>query len=262
MQIAELKDVKLNWRQDGNPNGNVVVFSNSLGTDLRLWDQILPYLPQNLRYIRYDTRGHGLSSCPSAPYAMDDLVSDIESLLDYLNISSCLFVGLSIGGMTGQALASKRPDLIKSLVLSNTATKFGDTSLWNDRIAALKVGGIESLSEAILERWFASSFHKKPELEAWKNMLERTPLEGYIGCCAALSGTDLSKSTSKLSLPVLTIAGAEDGSSPPSLVQSMTDMILSARMVTIDNARHFPCVEKPEEFSHHLLNFMKEIKFV
>ena len=262
MQIAELKDVRLNWQQDGDPDGNVVVFSNSLGTDLRLWDQILPYLPQDLRYIRYDTRGHGLSSCPPAPYAMEDLVSDAENLLDYLNISSCLFVGLSIGGMTGQALASRRPDLIKSLVLSNTATKFGDASLWNDRIKALKTGGIESISDTILERWFASSFHQKSELEAWRNMLERTPLDGYIGCCAALSGTDLSKSTAKLSLPVLTIAGSEDGSSPPSLVQSMTDMILGARMVTIENAGHLPCVEKPKEFSQHLLNFMKETELV
>ncbi len=262
MQIANLKDIKLNWREDGNPQGQAVVFSNSLGTDLRLWDQIIPLLPQEPRYIRYDKRGHRLSSCPPAPYKIKVLVEDIEKLLDHLEINSCLFVGLSIGGMIGQGLASKRPDLIKALVLSNTATKFGDASIWEDRIAAIKTGGMESLSDAIIERWFATQFHQKPELEAWRNMLVRTPLEGYIGCCSAIAGTDLSYTTSRLSLPVLTIAGAEDGSSPPALVQSMTEMISGASMVTIKNAGHLTCVEKPEEFAQHLHGFMKENNFV
>lgn len=262
MQIAELRDVKLNWREDGNPQGKVVVFSNSLGTDLRLWDQLIPLLPQELRYIRYDKRGHGLSSCPQAPYEMTELVEDTEQLLERLNIRSCLFVGLSIGGMIGQALATKRPDLIEALVLSNTAAKFGDASLWEERIATLKAGGIESLSEAILERWFAQEFCQHPEFEAWSNMLQRTPLEGYIGCCSAIAGTDLSSTTSKLSLPVLTIAGAEDGASPPSLVQTLNDMISNACMVTIPDAGHLPCVEQPEALAAHLKKFMKEVHFV
>ncbi len=262
MKIAEFKDVKLNWREDGNPDGKVVVFSNSLGTDLRLWDKIIPLLPQELRYIRYDKRGHGLSSCPQAHYTMDTLVQDAENLLDFLEIKSCLFIGLSIGGMTGQLLASKRPDLIEALVLSNTAVKFGDASLWDDRIEALKKDGLENMVDAIMERWFAPDFHKNPEIEAWRNMLQRTPLEGYIGCCSAISETDLSPKASKLSLPTLCIAGENDGSSPPTVVQFMDDMITSSKMVTIDNAGHLPCVEKPEIFTQHLSSFMKDNNFV
>jgi 3-oxoadipate enol-lactonase len=193
---------------------------------------------------------------------MTELVEDAEQLLDQLEISSCLFVGLSIGGMIGQALASKRPDLISAMVLSNTAAKFGDASLWEDRITAIKAGGIKSLSEAILERWFAPNFHQQPEFEAWSNMLQRSPLEGYIGCCSAIAGTDLSQTTSDLSLPVLTIAGAEDGSSPPSLVRSLNDMISNACMITIENAGHLPCVEQPEAFAVHLNDFIRETKFV
>ncbi len=262
MQVAELQNVKLNWREDGNPQGKTVVFANSLGTDLRLWDQVVAKLPQELRYIRYDKRGHGLSSCPQAPYQMSELVEDAEQLLDQLEISSCLFVGLSIGGMIGQSLAYKRPDLIKAMVLSNTAVQFGEASMWEERIAAIKAGGIKSLSDTIMERWFAPEFHKRSEIEAWRNMLERTPVEGYLGCCGAIAGTDLSRTTSLLTLPVLTIAGSEDGSSPPSLVQTLNDMISGACMEVISNAGHLPCVEQPETFVAHLLKFMKEVDFV
>ena len=113
MQIAEFGDVKLHYRVDGDPNGRPVVFANSLGTDLRLWDQVLPLLPEGLCYLRYDKRGHGLSSCPPAPYSMGSLVSDVERLMDHLNLRDALFVGLSIGGMIAQGLAAKRLDLVR-----------------------------------------------------------------------------------------------------------------------------------------------------
>lgn len=259
MRVADLGDVRLNWREDGDLSGTPVVFANSLGTDLRLWDDVIPLLPDGFRYIRYDKRGHGLSSCPLAPYAMDDLIGDAERLLDHLVAKHAIFVGLSIGGMIGQGLASGRPDLVKALVLSNTAAKFGEASMWNDRIAALRTGGIEALAEAVLDRWFGASFRHGDQIEAWGNMLRRTPLEGYIGCCAAIAGTDLSAATAQLKLPVLGIAGAEDGASPPTLVQSTIDLIAGARMETIAGAGHLPCVEKPADYARLLTAFLKEV---
>ena len=114
MRVADLGDVKLNWREDGDPSGQPVVFANSLGTDLRVWDDVIPLLPDGFRYIRYDKRGHGLSSSPTAPYTMDQLVGDAEALLTLLGVKQTTFVGLSIGGMIGQGLASKRPDLVRT----------------------------------------------------------------------------------------------------------------------------------------------------
>jgi 3-oxoadipate enol-lactonase len=114
MQVFEKNGMHIYYREEGDPDGAPLVFSNSLGTDMRLWDAVIPSLPQGLRVVRYDMRGHGLSDCPNAPYSMGALISDVEALLDHLNISNCLFVGLSIGGMIAQGLATKRLDLIRA----------------------------------------------------------------------------------------------------------------------------------------------------
>jgi 3-oxoadipate enol-lactonase len=258
MRVLKANGVKLNWREDGDPAGVPVVFANSLGTDLRLWDQILPLLPSGLRIIRFDKRGHGLSDCPPAPYAMEDLVSDAAALLDGLGVSACVFVGLSIGGMIGQGLAARRPDLMRALVLSNTAAKMGDAAMWQTRIDAIRAGGIEALADAVMERWFSPAFLARPELSAWRNMLTRTPVEGYVGCCHAIAGADLTESTKALTLPTLAIAGSEDGASPPDLVQGTAGMIAGSRFTVIEGADHLPCVEDPAAYAALLTDFLKE----
>ncbi len=258
MQIADLGDVKLHYRIDGDPDGVPVVFSNSLGTDLRLWDPILPYLPKGLKLIRYDKRGHGLSSMPRGPYSMGALVRDVERLMDLLEIKNALFVGLSIGGMTAQGLAVKRLDLIRAMVLSNTGAKIGTPEVWDQRIAEVKANGIEALADGIMERWFSKGFRSTLELELWRNMLVRQPDEGYAGCSAAISGTDFYTPTSGLRLPTLGIAGSEDGSTPPDLVRETVDLIPGSQFHLIRKAGHLPCVEQPEEYAAVLTKFMRD----
>jgi len=258
MKIADLGDVQINYRIDGDPDGAPVVFSNSLGTDYRLWDQVLPLLPEGLKFIRYDKRGHGLSSCPDAPYSMGALISDAERLLDHLNVKDCLFVGLSIGGMIAQGLAVKRLDLIRAMVISNTGAKIGTPEMWAERIDAANTGGIESLADAVMERWFSKAFRATPDLAAWRNMLTRTPLAGYAGCSAAISGTDFYTTTASLTLPTLAIAGSEDGSTPPDLVRETAELIKGSQFHLIRGAGHLPCVEKPEDFAAALGAFIKE----
>ena len=258
MQIVDFGDVQINYREDGDPNGAPVVFANSLGTDYRLWDQILPLLPAGLRLIRYDKRGHGLSSCPPAPYSMGALVSDAERLLDHLKVRNCLFVGLSIGGMIAQGLAVKRIDQIRAMVLSNTGSKIGTADMWADRIAAVNTGGIEVLADSILERWFSKSFRATDELVAWRNMLTRQPVDGYTGCSAAISGTDFFTTTASLTLPTLGIAGSEDGSTPPDLVRETVELVKGSKFHLIRGAGHLPCVENPHEYAQVLTDFIKE----
>ncbi len=262
MQIADLGDIKLHYREDGDPDGAPVVFSNSLGTDLRLWDQIVPLLPAGLRLIRYDKRGHGLSECPPAPYSMGTLVRDAERLLDHLSVRDCVFVGLSIGGMIAQGLAVKRLDLLRAVVLSNTAAKIGQPSMWADRITAVQAGGIEALADATMERWFSRDFRQSPEMLGWRNMLTRQPTQGYVGCAAAISGTDFYTPTSGLRLPLLGIAGSEDGATPPDLVRETTDLVPGSKFHLIRKAGHLPCVEQPEEYARVLANFLTEIGHV
>ena len=178
MKIADLGDVRLHYRIDGDPDGAPIVFANSLGTDLRLWDPILPHLPAGLKIIRYDKRGHGLSTCPPGPYSMGALVRDVEKLLDHLAVKDAMFVGLSIGGMIAQGLAVKRLDLVRAMVLSNTAAKMGTKDMWQDRIDAIKANGLEALADPVMERWFGKDFRTTAELELWRNMLVRQPAEG------------------------------------------------------------------------------------
>lgn len=262
MQLFDTGDVRLHYRVDGPTDGAPVVFANSLGTDMRLWDPILPMLPEGLRIIRFDKRGHGLSTCPSGPYAMGALITDVEKLLDFLEVKACVFVGLSIGGMIAQGLAVKRLDLVRAVVLSNTAAKIGNPTMWAERIADVKSGGIESLTDAVMERWFSPAFRSSPELELWRNMLVRQPDEGYAGCSAAISGTDFYTPTSGLRLPCLGIAGSEDGSTPPDLVRETTDLIPGSKFHLIRKAGHLPCVEQPEEYARILSDFLRDVGHV
>nr|WP_321459787.1 3-oxoadipate enol-lactonase [uncultured Cohaesibacter sp.] len=258
MQIAKLDNLALHWREDGDRNGKPVVFANSLGTDLRLWDALLPLLPEGLRFIRYDKRGHGLSSCPPAPFTLSDLIDDAEKLLDHLGVSDALFVGLSIGGMIAQGLAVRRPDQIRALVLSNTAARMGDAAMWQQRIALIRQQGMDALADMIMQRWFARPFLASDAQEAWRNMLRRTPLDGYLGCCQALASADMTDILPRILQPTLGIAGALDGACPPKLVEETIEKIPNAHMALIEGTGHLPCVEAPQEFARLLIRFFKE----
>lgn len=258
MPELQLDDVTLHYEESGDPAGAPVVFANSLGTNLHLWDAILPHLPQGLRIIRYDKRGHGESSVPPAPYAMGALVRDVEQLLDHLNVRDAVFVGLSIGGLIGQGLAVKRLDQVRALVLSNTAAKIGTQEMWQDRIDAVREGGIEALADAVMERWFSRDFLASDQLPYWRDMLVSQPAEGYIGCSAAISGTDFYTPTSGLRLPVMGIAGSEDGATPPDLVRETVELVPGSSFHLMRRAGHLPCVEKPEEYAGLLTDFLRE----
>ena len=258
MLMADLGDIRLHYRDDGLADGVPLVFANSLGTDLRLWDQLLARLPAGFRVIRYDKRGHGLSDAPPGRYAMGALVRDLERLLDHLGVREAVLVGLSIGGMIAQGLAVKRPDMVRALVLSNTGFKIGTRAMWEERIAAVEKGGIEALADAVMARWFPPSFRATPECAGWRHMLCRTPARGYAGCCAAIAGTDMTTPTSGLRLPVLGIAGSEDGATPPDLVRETLALIPGSRMVLIRHAGHLPCVDQPLAYAEAINAFLTE----
>ncbi|WP_146348082.1 3-oxoadipate enol-lactonase [Falsiphaeobacter marinintestinus] len=259
MQIADLGDVQLHYDVSGDADGAPVVFSNSLNTDLRLWNGVLARLPKGLKIIRYDMRGHGLSSAPAAPYSMGTLVRDVERLMDLLEVRDAVFVGLSVGGMIGQGLAVKRLDLVRGLVLSNTGAKIGTPEMWADRIATVKEHGLGALTDSTMERWFGKAFRESPEVTLWRNMFSRQPVEGYLGCAAAISGTDFYTPTSGLRLPALGIAGSEDGSTPPDLVRETVALIPGSQFELIRKAGHLPCVDQPDAYADILTRFLRDI---
>jgi 3-oxoadipate enol-lactonase len=236
-----------------------VVFANSLGTDLRVWDAVLPLLPPGLRLIRYDKRGHGLSDSPPAPWRIEDFADDLAGILDALGVTGAAVVGLSVGGLIAQAFAARRPDLARVLILSGTAAKIGTPELWNERIRVVESDGIAALADPILERWFSARFRaENPALALWRNMLTRSPAVGYAATCAAIRDADLTESTRTLRLPTLAMVGDADGSTPPDLVRDTAALIPGARLEVIAGAGHLPGVEQPETVARLIGNFLKE----
>lgn len=246
----------LHVQVDGPKAAPAVVFANSLGTDLRLWDRVLPLLPPGVRYVRYDKRGHGLSSLGGGSQIADH-ADDAIAVIEQVARGPVVFVGLSIGGLIGQVVASRRPDLVRALVLSNTASRLGTPESWQTRINAVIDGGLESIADAVMERWFAPDFRASADLPLWRNMLTRTPPRGYTAACAALAGADQTTATRALRLPVLVIAGDADGATPATTVQATAALIPEAEFHVIPGAGHLPCVETPSVWAALVAPFVK-----
>ncbi|MFN4060317.1 MAG: 3-oxoadipate enol-lactonase [Paracoccus hibiscisoli] len=246
----------LHYRLDGPAGAPVVVMANSLGTDLRLWDAVMPLLPAGLRYLRYDKQGHGLSDLGGAD-RLQDHVDDVVALIDQVAGGPVVMVGLSIGGLIAQRLASTRPDLVRALVLSNTAARLGTPAGWQDRIAAVHAGGTAAIADAVMERWFAAPFRATPELALWRTMLARTGTPGYVAACRALAGADQTQATAALRLPALVVAGGADGASPPDLVAATARLIPGAAFHLIPGTGHLPCVETPAAHAAILAPFIE-----
>ncbi len=237
-----------------------LVFANSLGTDMRVWSSVVDHFAGEHRIVQYDKRGHGLSTGPVTDLTIADLASDLAFLLDHLEITNAVILGLSVGGMIAQELASTRPDLVRGLVLSNTGHKIGTPDMWQTRIDAIEAGGIEPMADAVMERWFSEEFRstRTAELNGWRAMLTRTPAAGYAAVCGAIAKADLTSMTADLTVPTLCIAGGSDGATPPALVRELAGLIAESRYREIPGAGHLPCVEDPTAVIAAITEFFKE----
>ncbi len=258
MQFAELNNVTLHYQVLSAPKDKpVLVFINSLGTDFRIWRDVIVNLAGEYAMIAYDKRGHGLSSIGNSPYKMEDHVGDLVALLDHLKVKNAILCGVSVGGMIAQGVYGSRPDLVRALVLCDTGHKIGTAQMWNDRISALEKGGIESLAEPILVRWFSSVFHEDQPaaLQGYHNMLVRQTLEGYLGTCAALRDADYTAIAKSIAVPTLCVVGEEDGATPPELVAELAGLINGSEFEIIEGAGHLPSIEQPDKLTDLMKKF-------
>jgi 3-oxoadipate enol-lactonase len=264
MAFTRVNGIVLHHQVLGRADGPALVLINSLGSDFRIWQEVVPAFTDRFRVFLYDKRGHGLSDAPAAPYSIDDHADDLIALLDRLRIERAAFVGLSVGGMIAQRLAVRFPERVQALTLCCTAAKIGTPELWAERIAGVENGGIEPLADNVLQRWFTPLFRaaNADEVAGWRNMLVRTPAHGYAGTCAAIRDADLRADAGRIEVPTLCIAGDQDGSTPADVVKGTADLIPGARFALIEGAGHIPCVEKPAVLSHLINRHLQEAGLV
>lgn len=259
---VEVSDISLNILDHGPKDAPAVIFVHPLGTNLRIWDDVCAQMPKTLRLVRYDTRGHGASDVPPAPYRMGQLVTDAEQVLNHLNIKDAVFVGAGLGGLTAQGLAIKRLDQVRAMVLCGTAAKLGPPAVWDRRIDQIKAGGMDAIAQMIAERSFTRAGRGTPNVRHWGEVLKHTDPVGYIGNCNAISGTDFYTPTSGLRLPSLGLCGIDDRITPPDLMRETLDLIPGAQFKLIRRAGHYPMLEAPDIFAAYLYDFLSEIGHV
>ncbi|HET9535275.1 MAG TPA: 3-oxoadipate enol-lactonase [Mesorhizobium sp.] len=264
MAFARVNGIVLHHEVRGPSQRPVLVFANALGTDFRIWNAVASQLEGRYRLVLYDKRGHGLSEATPAPYGMVDHVHDLAALLDHYGIERTAVVGASVGGLIAHGLAALRPDLVDALVLCDTAHKIGTDELWNARIDAVRKGGIDSIADSILERWFTPAYRspENPDIAGYRAMLTRTPVEGYVGTCAALRDADLTESSRALKIPVVCLVGDQDGSTPPDLVRSTAALIKGADFRIIADAGHLPCIEQSEAVAALVTAFLRGANYI
>lgn len=259
MQFATLNGITLHYRTAGDLRRQpTIVFANSLGTDFRIWDDVVAELSGDFAMLLYDTRGHGLSDVGRTPYTIDDHVADLTALLDHVGARHATICGLSAGGQIAMGLAAGRPDLVQALILCDTAHKIGDRAFWNERIAAIEQAGIASMADAIVARWFAPTFAAEhPAVFAGcRAMLCRQPADGYVANAAAVRDCDLTAAAARIACPTHCFVGEHDQSTSPAIVRSLADLIPGAGYTVIPGAGHLPCIERPAALAEHIRTFV------
>lgn len=255
--FIDLPEVRTRYRWDGSGDSPVLLLANGLGTNLTMWEPQIRCFSKHFRVLRYDQRGHGESSVPPGPYSAEQLGRDVIALLDALEIESCCFCGLSMGGMIGQWLGVNVPDRVSKLVLCNTAAKIGSLDSWNARIDVVLRGGVEAAVPLVLDRWFTPGFHAAaPEVVDWtRQMLISTSARGYVAGCAAVRDIDQSETIRGIRVKTLVVAGVYDAVTTPAEGRYLADTIAGASYVEL-LAAHLSNVEAVRDFNSAVMEFL------
>lgn len=255
--------ISVHYTFDGPALAPVVTLSNSLSSNLSMWDPQVPALASRYRILRYDTRGHGGTEAPAGPYSLDDLAEDVRALLHVLGITRTHFVGLSMGGMIGQILGIKYPQMLQSLVLCDTMSRVPTEAkpMWDERIHTAQTRGMEPLVESTLARWFTEPFRQTGALalDQVRTMIRTTPARGYAGCCHAIAALNLTDQLKQISLPTLIIVGEDDPGTPVAASRVIHEQIDGSELVILTSAAHLSNLEQPEAFNQALVAFLQNV---
>jgi len=242
---------------EGRDEAPALILSNSLGTNLRMWDDQAPEFAKHFRLVRYDRRGHGQSGVPQGPYSMERFGRDVLAIADALDIETFNWCGLSMGGMVGQWLGANAPDRVEKLVLSNTNSFYPDKAPWNDRIKFVTEKGLAAMVDTNMQRWFTEGFRKRaPQtIDRMRDIFVTTKIPGYVACCQAIAAMDFRDSNTNIEAPTLVIVGSQDVATPPSAGEAIKNQIEGADIVSLE-AAHISNMEQPEAYTKAVLNFL------
>lgn len=260
MAFVQLAEGELHYQLDGPVDAPVLLLSNSLGTDLHMWDVQIPAFTEHFRVLRFDTRGHGKSLVTEGPYSIEQLGRDVVALLDALDIQRVHFCGLSMGGLIGQWLAINARERLDRLVVCNTAAKIGTPEIWNPRIEMVLRDGaaaMNGLRDASIARWFTADFAAANPHQAKQitDMLAATSPEGYAANCAAVRDADYREQLALIKAPTLVIAGSEDAVTPPAGSHFIQAQVQGAEYAEF-YAAHLSNVQAGAAFSDRVIEFL------
>ncbi|MCB1746255.1 MAG: 3-oxoadipate enol-lactonase [Gammaproteobacteria bacterium] len=261
MPNALINGLALHYEVSGPDDGRALLLSNSLASDLHMWDaQVDALHAAGFRVLRYDNRGHGRSAPPPGPLSIEQLADDVAALLDHLGWDAVDYCGLSLGGMIGQMTARRHPGRLRSLVLADTAAHMGPPALWNDRIAAVEAGGMAAVVEATLGRWFTAAARAgtthAAAIAAVRAAILATSPAGFCACSAAIRDMDQRADIAAITLPTLVVVGAEDPSTPVAAAELIHARIAGSRLVVLPDAAHLANIEQAAAFNAALLEFL------
>jgi 3-oxoadipate enol-lactonase len=259
--LIETNGIQTNYEFSGRADAPVVVLSHSLGSSLEMWNPQIELLSNHFQVLRYDTRGHGGSDVPPEGYSLEDMAQDAIGLMDALKIDTVYWVGLSMGGMIGQALALNHTDRIQRLALCDTAAVIPDEAqpIWQERIDAAEQDGLQALVEGTLERWFTPTYYENnpPEVEHIRKLFLSTPLAGYLGCSEAIRKLNYLGQLSEINIPTLIIIGEEDFGTPVEAAEAMHARIAGSKLVILPSAAHLSNIQQAGRFNEALLGFLQ-----
>lgn len=249
----------INFTDGGGP-GDAVLLVHAIGCDLRMWDALGAELAPRYRVVRMDVRGHGRSKVTAGPYSLGQLADDARDVLDSLGIDKAHWVGLSMGGMIGQAFALRHPGRLRKLVLANTTSSYGaeGPKMWEARARAVREGGMAAITELAMQRYFSDDFRASSSdiVDRIGDGFLATDPAGYIACCHAIRDLDFTGDLHRIEAPTLVIAGGKDVGTPVAMSKAIADAIPGAKLAVIPGAAHLSAVEDPAAFNKLVLEFL------
>ncbi|MCX2452309.1 3-oxoadipate enol-lactonase [Pedobacter sp. PLR] len=256
MLKVQLTNFICNYNLENFGHEKTLIFSNSLGTNLSMWEDNIDVLSHQFNILRYDKRGHGESTIHQDKVSIAELGNDVIELLNYLKLDKVYFCGLSIGGLIGQWLGINHPSRFEKIVISNTAAKIGNEEGWGARVKQVTENGLGSILIPTAERWFSPDYRAKnpDKVQEILHHFKANSLQGYTACCYAVAAADFREQLYNLDVPLLIIAGIQDEVTTLAdgkFIQKHTPI---ANLVTLD-AAHLSNVEHPEEFAKHIIHF-------